>query len=93
MVNNLMEADIPGAPLGDHNSEAFKFKELKFWLGCRKDQTVSDYKVANPCCCSLLLVFCCTGCSHPCSVVVQYTCFHVVDYVGYTAAIILIITF
>jgi len=30
--NNLIEANIPEASLGDRNPEAFKVKKLKFWL-------------------------------------------------------------
>jgi len=34
-VVELMEADIPGASLGERHPEKFKIAELKFWLRCR----------------------------------------------------------
>ena len=44
MASNLMEADIPGAALGNHDSEALKVVELKFWLRCREATGLSKLK-------------------------------------------------
>ena len=44
MGSNLMEADIPGASLGDRNPEALKVTELKFWLRCRGATRLSKLK-------------------------------------------------
>ena len=49
MASNLMEVDIPGASLGDHNLEALKVKELKFWLHCRRATGLSKLKTKVDC--------------------------------------------
>ena len=49
MAEELTEADIPGASLGNRKPEALKVVELKFWLRCRGAKGLSKLKTKADC--------------------------------------------
>ena len=49
MASNLMEADIPGASLGNRDPQTLKVVELKFWLRSRGATGLSKLKTKADC--------------------------------------------